>query len=277
MAVLTKNEVASAHWYKPDGSPCHKLPAKSGGERATTIRDAREYQLLPSVTSILSIFAKPQLDKWKMKQVALASLRTTRTEGESDEYLCNRIIESAFEQVEQAADLGTKIHDALDQYFEGHPYPDDLAVYVEPVIRWKQEKKLSFVDRELVVVNMNHGYAGRMDVAVRYGDTGIGVIDFKTRKTKPGEKVESYDGQATQIAAYCAGYWGEDKLPQCYGANVFISSTEPGRMEVCSYSPKELVAEWEAFKHTCALWRHLKKYDPRVAASAVADRKEAVA
>src|SRR5690606_33309269 len=100
-------------------------------------------------------------------------------------------------------------------------------------------KQIKFIERELCLVNRQEGFAGTMDVACRYGESGkIGVIDFKTRKTKPGVAVTSYDGQAMQIAAYGATYWGEENLHRLYGANVFISTTEPGRVEVVSYTPR---------------------------------------
>jgi hypothetical protein len=264
MAVLTKKQSASSHWYRSDGTACHRLPrVGGGGMRPTTIRDARRLRLLPSVTSILSIFSKPQLDKWKMRQVALASMRLKRTEGESDDYFADRIIEEAFAQVEEAANLGSDIHEALEKHFEGVPVPEELRVYTDPVLQWKEQKGIEFVERELCVVNRKHGFAGTMDVACRYGKSGIGVIDFKTRKTKPGTEVTPYDGQAMQIAAYGATYWGEENLPRLFGANVFISTTQPGRIAVCSYTPQQLQAEWEIFKMACAIWRHIKSYDPR--------------
>lgn len=289
MAILKKDQSQSSHWYKADGTPCHRLPrTRGGGLRPTTLRDARRLQLFPSVTSILGIFAKPQLDKWKMRQVAHASMRLDRTEGESDDYFADRIIEEAFAQVEQAADLGSRIHDAIDKHFDGDPIPDDLVTYISPVLKWKEAKDLEFVERELRVVNKAHGFAGTMDVAcVKFGSgeehskfnverstfdvrqlsrqSAIGVVDFKTRKTKPGVAVTPYDGQAMQIAAYGATYWGEENLPRMFGANAYISTTEPGRLEVCSYTPQQLMAEWEVFKMACAIWRHSKNYDPRSA------------
>ena len=264
MAVLKKDQSQSTHWYKADGSPCHRLPRAGGdGLRPTTLRDAKRLRLFPSVTSILGIFAKPQLDKWKMRQVALASMCLDRTEGESDDYFADRIIEEAFAQVEQAADLGSRIHEALEKHFEGVPVPDDLTVYTRPVFDWKEAKQLEFVERELCLVNKAHGFAGTMDVACRYGREGMGAIDFKTRKTKPGVEVMPYDGQAMQIAAYGATDSGEGNLPRLFGANVYISTTEPGRIAVCAYTPQQLMAEWEVFKMACAMWRHTKGYDPR--------------
>ena len=79
MAVLTKSKVPSGHWYRCDGTPVHRLPTADGqGERPTTLRDARRLKLYPSVTSILGILAKPGLEKWKLDQVALATLRAPK-------------------------------------------------------------------------------------------------------------------------------------------------------------------------------------------------------
>lgn len=260
MAVLTKTKLPSAHWYTADGRPAHELPAKAGGTRPTTLRDARRLKLLPSVTSVLGVLAKPGLDTWKQQQVALAALRCPKKDDESEEYWTKRVISEAFQQVEDAADLGSRIHAAL----ESGDVPEDLAVYVDPVFAWLAEKRLEVVEREIVVVNARHGFAGTCDVIARGAAGQMAVLDFKTRRTKPGQKVTPYDGQAMQIAAYAATYWGEDNLPRVYGANVYISTTEPGRLEVCPYQPEVLLAEWKAFRACCLLWRHFKGYDPRI-------------
>ena len=106
-----------------------------------------------------------------------------------------------------------------------------------------------------------HGFAGTADVFFRYGQQGIGILDYKTRKTKPGEKVGAYDNQAMQLAAYGATYWGEENLPRLLAANVFISTTEPGRIEVVKHP--DVLRDWQAFKLVASLWRYQKGYDPR--------------
>jgi len=276
MAVITKdNPRWASHWYGADGRPCHNMPRKSGdGERATTIRDAKSLGLFPSVTNILGIFAKPGLDNWKLEQVALASMRLSRTEGESDEYLCKRIIEDAFQQVEDAANLGSRIHDALDKYFEGEPIAEEIYPYVKPFIEWKQEHQLRFDEREIVVVNHEHGFAGRADIffswQAKSGKRGIGILDIKSRKTKPGEAVRAYDEHVFQLAAYAATHYGEALLPQVLAANAVISTTEVGRMEIIKHDPQRLAGAFRAFCSACDVWRFVKGYDPR-------QRKEASA
>ncbi len=262
MAVLSKNQIKAGHWYLPDGTPAHRMPTADGaGERVTTIRDAKRLGLFPSVTSILGILAKPGLDTWKLNQVALATLRTPRQEDEGDVYWCNRVRNAAFEQVEQAADLGSMIHGALEAAMAGDAYDPAMAVYVEPVLGWKRDTGILIVEREVRLVNSDHGFAGMADVMFRYGENGIGILDYKTRKTEPGKAVGVYEDQAMQLAAYAATYWGEENVNRVLAANVFISTTEPGRVEVVKH--KELERDWQAFKLVAALWRYVKGYDPR--------------
>jgi len=50
----------SMHWYDRDGKAVFEVPkAKGDGMRATTIADARKLNLYPSVTTVLSVIAKP--------------------------------------------------------------------------------------------------------------------------------------------------------------------------------------------------------------------------
>jgi hypothetical protein len=269
MALLTKNKRASGHWYKRDGTPVHRIATADGrGERPTTLADARRLGLYPSVTSILGLLAKPGLDKWKQDQVALASLRLPKTPEESNDYWCNRVRNAAFEQVEQAADLGTMIHGALEAAMNGQPYDPELRVYVQPVLDWKEKTGIKIVDREIRLVNQVEGFAGTADVLFRYGQQGMGILDYKTRKTKPGEVVAAYDNQAMQLAAYAATYWGPENIDRVLAANVFISTTEPGRTEVVKHP--NLAADWQAFRLITALWRYQKGYDPRQANQAAA-------
>ena len=65
MAILSAKPKrgSGGHWYTATGEPRHTMPKANGdGERNTTISDARKLKLYPSVTSILSLFAKPQLN-----------------------------------------------------------------------------------------------------------------------------------------------------------------------------------------------------------------------
>lgn len=238
--------------------------ASGDGMRSTTLRDARKLDLLPSVTGITNILERPGLSTWKTKEAVKSALSLQRQENESEDYFIKRAIDASMDQVEEAANLGTRIHDAIENVFDGEPVPPDLEEYVNPVIQWKKDRGVEVLHRELTLANNRHGFAGTMDVGCKWASGHMGVIDWKSRKTKPSEKkIKPYEYQGMQIAAYAATYWGEENLHLVMGANVYISTTEPGRLDVTPWMPEDLLAAWEAFKHACGLWRYSKKYDPR--------------
>src|SRR5690606_8832054 len=72
-----------------------------------------------------------------------------------------------------------------------------------------------------------------------------------------------YDGQSMQIAAYAGAKWGPEALDRCWGANIYVSTTEPGRVDIVTYPPAMIVAEYRAFCRVCEVWRHQNQYDPR--------------
>jgi hypothetical protein len=261
MATLEKQgNLSDSHWYTRNGQPAYTIKKKDGGDRPATLRDARKHNLLPSVTTIFNIMAKPQLDKWKLAKAVQAALTTTRDDGEPDDRYHQRILERSRSEVSEAAELGTRIHDAIEAAFGGQEPPGDLKPYVQPTMKYLIELHLQNIRLEDVVVNQSEGYAGRVDLMADFNGIPI-VIDFKTRKTKKGERVAPYEFQSMQIAAYARAAFGS--LNHVWGANLYISTTEPERVEVVSYKPHELRKEYEAFQHMCALWRYSKNYDPR--------------
>jgi len=269
MAILTKSVSDSSHWYSLDGKPVHTQPTKDGeGQRPTTLRDARKLMLLPSVTSIIGILDKPQLTRWKMREVAKAAINVPPPQGEEPlERFADRAIEAAMNQVGDAAELGSKIHAAIEDLLRGSAEEpaEELRPYVKPVLQWMRSVGVKVTHSEIVLVNAVHGFAGRVDALFTWGDGfgKLGILDFKTKKTKPEEKVEAYDEHTLQLAAYAATHYGAEHLQHVVAANLFISSTEPGRLEVVKHDKEKLVAAYEAFTQMCQIWRFRKGYDPR--------------
>ena len=75
--MTTQNETRaseSQHWYDRQGNPMYTVIGKNGKERNTTLRDARTMNLVPSVTTILNVAAKPALNVWLQRQVLMAAL-----------------------------------------------------------------------------------------------------------------------------------------------------------------------------------------------------------
>lgn len=226
------NTEGSARFYTRTGEPCFEIPKKKGdGTRKPTIKDAREMGLVPSVTSILKVLDKPQLNAWKIEQACLAVLTSPRKDGEDVDSFVHRILhveEVQDEEARKARDLGSAIHDALAMALAGDLYDPDLEPYVKPVVMWRMGVG-SLAWTEKVVVG--DGYAGRADALLDNDTLGVLVLaDFKTTGTMPKE---SYLDHRLQTSAYAAalGNTGGKRIVTC---NVYISTKQPGQFIVHS-------------------------------------------
>ena len=104
----------TGHWYARDGSPAYY---ETNG-RGTTLRDARKLNLLPSVTTVLGVLAKPALTSWLVRQGILAALTGTRQPDEADDAYIARVTADSKAQAKAAADEGSRIHDACERLFK---------------------------------------------------------------------------------------------------------------------------------------------------------------
>ena len=235
------------------------MPNKSkGGTRPTTIKDAKELGLLPSVTGITGIISKPQLEKWKMTQACMAVLTSPRKEGEDLDKFMERVLfqdEEHKAEAAAAADRGNAIHDAIAKAIKGEDFEEQWKPYVEAVFpHIKVLGKAAWTER--VLVNAEAGYAGRADIGIETELHEV-ILDFKTTKTIPKE---AYDEHRCQVAAYCKARGNiADRHLLC--GVLYISTTEPGKTNMC------LIENWEAdyedgFKPMLKVWQYLKGYRP---------------
>ena len=241
--MIATNTVAQegGHWYAKDGTPAYTVTAKNGEQRSTTLRDAKKMGLLPSVTTIMKAAASPGLEAWKLNQMMLAALTLPRAEGESEESFIKRIQADSKDQARKAAERGTQVHTAIEQFFDGQINANDLP-YLEPVYKavndtfgnlmWAVEKSFA-----------TDTFAGKIDLHSMDGD-GV-VIDFKTKEFTSDtlEKVAGFDENSMQLAAYRTGL----KKPNARCANIFVSVTEPGLVVVKEWTQEELVRGWAMF------------------------------
>lgn len=266
-----------SHFYNELGEPCHTVIGKNGKERKSTIRDARSNSWYPSVTTVLSdVLAKPSLDRWKFRQITDACYANPSIQGgqyiSTPDAYASDMIEKAFDQVDKAADIGTEIHSAIEAHFENQPFDFSkevelpsgenipLSNYCMWVSDWVAQKDVQINDCELRLVNKEYGYAGLTDATISHAGNH-GILDFKSRRTKEGEKIKPYDEHPCQIAAYHMAKYGSID-DNSIGCNLYISTTEPGRIEAVWYDAETLQIEWEKFQHTLAIWKILKNYQP---------------
>lgn len=276
-----------SHWYTKNGKAMHKVPGKTVAERDTTITDARKMGLLPSVSGITKVWANQGLDRWKQNATIEATLNYCRADWTGDwstfkqheeDHFYGEIRARADDGMNAASSLGVKIHAAIEaeltetdwDFSEIVELSDGRSValmdLVYPAINKVRELGIIAVENEKIVTCLKHGYAGQMDMAYAQKET-VGVLDFKSTKTKPGKKIDVRQGQSMQIAAYHYAYWGTLDKPHFQinhqGINLYISTTEVGRVDVVTYDHDELAKQWEGFLACLTLWRLQNNYDPR--------------
>jgi hypothetical protein len=253
------------HWYDKDGNPKHWVTSKNGTKRATTLRDARKLHLVPSVTSVLDILAKPGLDRWKINKTIEASLALRRGDFEDDDSLSKRILQESKREVEEASQRGVRIHDLLESFFKTGNIPDDKED--EAIIRSVQTLlhvncgEQDWISEE--TFTHSDGYGGMIDLHCKEtpDKSAAWVIDFKTKEFDAGAKSLAYDSMGYQLAAYREGL-GYDPFARI--ANVFISATNPGISIFHEWSVEDHHRFSHIFKNSLEVWKYTKKYWPEI-------------
>jgi len=230
----------AGHWYKADGSPMYTIIGKNGKERDTTLRDAREHNLVPSVTTIMRIAAAPGLDMWKQQQVLKAAVSVPRLDGEPEEDWFSRIMKVSKETSAEAADRGTSMHNVIEDYFNKKPgdYPDYASAVYFAVA--KEFGNQNWVCEKSFAVD---GFGGKVDLHCE--DI---IIDFKTKEVVD-DKTAAYDEQLMQLAAYSRGLG----MPDALCANVYVDLA--GNVKIITHDPQDIEKAWQMFTHLLAFYR----------------------
>lgn len=252
---------SAGHWYDQDGNPRYTYTNAKGGESATTLREARKFGLVPSVTTVMKLMDKPGLNNWLMDQAILAALTLPRLPDEPDAAYLVRVKHDAKEEGRKAAERGTSIHGSLEAYYSDRSYPAEHREHVKAVadlIRENCEPK--FVElgpREWLSEKSAYsplGYGCKTDLIC-----DDWTIDFKTKEFDADTPLSTYDEHAMQLAAnqVAHGYPGNQ------AAIVYVSVSNPGIVRFCEVGREELNRGWKMFLALLDLWRAKFKYDPR--------------
>jgi hypothetical protein len=234
----------SNHWYTRNGVPQYTVEAKKGGQRNTTLRDARAMGLVPSVTTILNIIAKPGLTLWLQQQVLLSALTLPRRDETEKEYI-DRILLDSKESGRSAADAGTDIHASIQGHYEKQPtgkHPEMVTACAAAIDQffgpqeWVSERAFAH----------DAGFGGKCDLFA----PGI-VADIKTKEFTDSDKIGGYDEHLMQLAAYRVGLG----MPEARCANVFVSRNVPGLVVVKEWPQEDLSTGWEMFCHLLSYWQ----------------------
>jgi len=252
MTTIIARSAESVHWYNAtDGSPQYTVKAKDGSDRPTTLRDARKMNLVPSVTTVMKIMAKPGLDVWKNEQLLLAAMTLPRKETETEKEFIARIVADSKETGKQAAEKGTRIHESIEKWYAGErnvEHVDTAKAFEKTVFEhFKTHPDQKWLTEIAFASPM--GFGGKVDLHTVEG-LGI-VVDAKTKDFGPDDKVDAYDEMLMQLAAYRYGL----EIPHARCANVFASRTHPGLIKIVEWSEEDLAKGWEMFQCLLRFWK----------------------
>jgi len=250
----------AGHWYDSSGAPKYTVTGKNGKERNTTLRDAREFGYVPSVTGIINCAAKPALQMWMQKQVLLAALTLPRKPDEPETEWLERVMRDSREQGYKAAERGTRIYAAIQGHYEGVPPAEEYWPHVQgaakavddwtnhlPTFGWAAETSF----------HNPLGFGGKVDL---FGDCPREerILDFKTKEFKAEDKLDTWDEHAMQLAAYRVGLG----IPDARCAIVYVSASVPGVAKLIELPAEKLAAGWEMFQGLLAYWQAKSGYYP---------------
>lgn len=249
------------HWYDRQGNAVYEVPCTSkDGMRPTTIKDAKKLDLVPSVTAILNIAAKPGLEAWKAKQILEASLTLPRIDGESLDDYAVRVMEDAKAQSALARDKGTQLHAAIEQYIQGATFDATWLPHLETI-----HDTLHQIDISLFHGKAEHsfasplGYGGKIDF---HNDEPL-IIDFKTKECIEDKKQLAWPEHIQQLAAYGFGLHSLNMLiagnNKFRALNVFIGVNDK-QVRVVEYEWSDIVEAFAQFKCLLEFWHRIKKF-----------------
>lgn len=284
MTASEPKEYASeggSHWYWPDtGQPCHEVPCKSrpGETKPTTLREARQLGLYPSVSGILKVMDQPGLRRWRDRQIAEAAwlIENPEVDGMSLPDYTEKVITLATENMDVCRDRGTEVHTAILKYFEDYknclenpeqnylPRMRGCADHIKSAIIALDKLGVTgeefFPERSF---SSPLGYGGCTD----YKTDSI-VVDWKA-VTRLEKKLDYWD-RCAQIASYNMGIFGELRR----GANVFIHS-ETAEFAIREWTKDELQYGWKLFCCCFELYKTVNRFDPVLNAQEKGVSKEA--
>lgn len=261
MSTIIARAAESVHWYRQeDGGPQYTVKAKDGSDRPATLRDARKFNLVPSVTTVMKVAAKPGLDVWKNEQLLLAALTLPRVAGEDEKSFISRVVADSKATGKAAAERGTRVHESIELWYGGkRPVEhNEIAKGFEEAV-FEHFKTHPFQKWE-TEVSFAHplGFGGKTDLFTRPDESApVGImLDAKTKEFGPNDDIPAYDEHLMQLAAYRIGVG----MPHARCANVFASVSQPGLIKVQEWSEEDLQRGWKMFQSLLNFWQLKNKF-----------------
>lgn len=222
---------------------------RGSSSRIYTDATGREY---PSVTSVIGLLDKSDaLVPWAAKAAAEYAVLHRDALAQLPAPDAITLIKNNWRQKrDQAADLGTLVHDYLDRGRRPDRLPE--RAYFEQAERFIEEIGLTVEATEVSVCNPEIGYAGTLDVLATQGGDRI-IADWKTGKGL----YESHAlqlvalGEATHILSETGELAPFDPVDRGIAVRI---GTDDYEWRVINRGTAEWVAAWDAFRGLIPVW-----------------------
>lgn len=239
----------NGHWYRR--LPCGLVEA----QHDANLTIARKQGLYTSVTSVLKIRAKPQLDAWIKKAIVRAVEATPRMAGEVDDSYFSRVEAVSDEQRNKAARFGTNLHDSIERKQavtqEMQPWLDYALEFLDANFTevWFHERK---------VADPRIGVAGTIDMAGMHKDGYPVLVDWKSQSCK-GKKPTFYPEWVEQLAFYDSAYRHDNPMPERFRKmSAAIDSDVPAPVVPKLWSEEEATEGYRRFLCSAYTWMSIK-------------------
>jgi len=168
----------------------------------TLQKDGYEH-VLPSVTRILSIIAKPKVNAWAMELMARHILDNySSASPENLALLVQEARETPLEASRKATQTGSEVHDWIEAFLQGESreLPEDPSSLqaVRAFLGWWEEEEREVLLSEEIVAHPGLLYAGKIDLLLADGT----LVDFKTSKGLYPEHELQLGGYALALEAW---------------------------------------------------------------------------
>jgi hypothetical protein len=212
----------------------------------TLQKDGQEH-ILPSVTRVLSVIAKPKVNAWAMDLMAQHIL-DNYSPGMSLEDMTLLTQEARgmhLEESRKATGTGSEVHDWIEAFLQGVPRglpvnPPSMKALQAFLSWWKEEKREVLLSEE-IVAHPELLYAGKVDLLLTDGT----LVDFKTSKALYPEYELQLGGYALALETW------QGIRPQ---KGLLVRIGKDGTTETREV---DLVAAKEHFQHALALYKFL--------------------
>jgi hypothetical protein len=214
----------------------------------TLQRDGQEH-VLPSVTRVLSVIAKPKVNAWAMDLMARHILEnySPGMSAEDLALLVQKARGAHLEESRKATGAGSEVHDWIEAFLKGEPRGLPLdpssAEAVRAFVDWWREEKREVLLSEEIVAHPELLYAGKVDLLLGDGT----LVDFKTSKAL-------YPEHELQLGGYALALEAWEGIRPRRGLLVRI-----GKDGTAETREVDLEAAKEHFRHALALYRFLER------------------